>query len=531
MRRSVFAVFVLPAGVIAATVLAMSSAAAAECRSLSGQRFGNAQIIETNEVTPPFSATSMGPPEVKVTVAFCRVRGVLRPVPGSNITFELWLPPAGRWNGDYQANAPGGFAGSMLYAPSARGLEAGYAVSTTDNGHTGSDTRDWAIGHPERVADWGWRAVHETAVASKAIIAAYYASAPKYSYFVGCSKGGASGLTEAQRFPTEFNGIIAAAPGWDHSGQLTKYLWAIQTVQAPGGWISPAKLATLNKAVLSACNVRGAYMEDPSSCRFDPGRLQCKGADADTCLTAQEVTSVRRLYSGPVDASGKSIFPGYAVGSEMNWSRALMGSKENPGVGTSSYDSFTSMVRDLLFENADWNLQALQPIDIYKQSQSKLGPDWDAVDPDLGTFKANGGKMITYQGWSDNNVPPLGSIKYYELVAAKMGGAQQAEAFYRLFMAPGMEHCGMGPGPNAVGGPYGLPPPVNDPEHDVAAALAQWVEKGIAPEKLVATHYTDNDPAKGTDAQLPWCVYPATARYVGKGDRSQAGNWVCRRGK
>lgn len=502
---------------------------AADCQSLSGKSFGAALIVETNDVKPPFIVTSMGPKGVAVTTPFCRVRGLIRPTADSNIFFEVWMPPSETWNGSYQGNAPGGYVGSMAYEPTERALRAGYAASTTDNGHVGSEPAEWAAGHPERFDDWGWRAVHETAIASKTVIAAYYGKAPKSSYFIGCSKGGGSAIMEAQRFPTDYDGIIAGAMGWNLSARLAMYLWTIQAVQAPGGWVSPAKLAMLHKSVLASCGGTGEILDNPAACTFDPASLQCAktAADTDTCLTHQQVTSVRKIYSGPVDTAGKSIYPGYARGSELNWSRAIMGSQEQPGVGSTSYYGFTNRARDLLFGHANWDLQTLTPSEVLQQAQKKLGAGWDAVDADLAAFQARGGKIIGYQGWTDDAVPPDGTLRYYNLVADQMGGAKRVQSFYRLFMAPGMDHCGGGIGPNSIGGANDHPAPVQDAEHDVVAAMARWVEEGVAPEQLIATHYRDNDPAKGISAQRPLCVYPAVARYAGRGERSEAANWNC----
>jgi feruloyl esterase len=524
MRRSVVAAV---CAITVATTLGATQAKAADCQSLSGKTFAGALIVETNDIKPPFIATSMGPQGVSVSTPFCRVRGLLRPTAESNIYFEVWMPPAETWNGNYQGNAPGGYAGSMFYEPTERALRAGYAASTTDNGHIGSEPSEWAAGQPEKLADWGWRAVHETAMAAKAVIASYYGKPPKFSYFIGCSKGGGSAIMEAQRFPTDYNGVIAGAMAWNLSARLAMYLWTIQAVQAPGGWVSPAKLALLHKSVLASCGGRDDILDDPGSCKFDPARLQCKAADADNCLTAQQVASVRKIYSGPADANGKSIFPGYARGSELNWSRGIMGSADQPGVGSTSYYGFTNRARDLLFEHSNWKLQSLAPIDIYRQAQRKLGASWDAVNADLSAFKAAGGKIIGYQGWTDDAVPPDGTIRYYNEVAEKMGGVDEAQSFYRLFMAPGMDHCAGGLGPDAIGGAYDRPAPVRDAQHDVAAALARWVEQSDAPDELIATRYQDNDPAHGIAAQRPLCVYPAAAQYTGPGPSSQAASWAC----
>ncbi len=505
----------------------VASAQAADCQSLGGKTIGAALIVETNDVKPPFVATSLSTRGVTVNDPFCRVRGLLRPTPKSQIYFEVWLPRPEAWNGRYEGNAPGGFAGSMLYEMSQRGLHRGSATSTTDNGHVGSDAQEWAIGHPERVADWGWRAVHETAVASKAIIAAYYGKAPKFSYYIGCSKGGGSGITEAQRYPEDYDGIVASAMGWDHSGQLAKYVWNIQTVQAPGAWISPAKLAMLNQAVLRACPSTGGYLDDAGSCNYDPARLQCKRGDQPDCLTAQQVVAAQRIYSGPSDTAGKSYSPGSARGSELSWSRMMMGPEDKPGMETQGYNSGVNMVRALLFEDPSRSFAGLDPEAVLRQARAKLGPDWDATNFDLTPFSAAGGKLISFHGWSDPNVPPAATVHYYEQAAQHAGGVAKLKAFYRLFMGPGMEHCGGGPGPNAVGGAYGLAAPSDDPEHDVVAALARWREQGVPPEALVATHYQDDDTAKPVTEQRPWCAYPASAQYKGRGDKRQAANWSC----
>jgi feruloyl esterase len=286
----------------------------------------------------------------------------------------------------------------------------------------------------------------------------------------------------------------------------------------------------LNKAVLAACGTGGSgesYLDDPSSCTFDPASIQCRGSGQDTCLTAAQVVAARRIYSGPTDASGKSLTPGSARGSELSWSRTMMGQEDKPGMITSGYNSAVNMVRALLFEDPARDLSGLDPARLLQLSREKLGPDWDATNSDLSAFRAAGGKLISYHGWSDPNVPPAATVRYYLLAAMKAGGLANLQFFYRLFMAPGMEHCGGGPVPNAVGGAYNLRAPVDDPEHDVVAALARWVEHGVPPEKLIATHYQDNDPDKPIEEQRPWCVYPSTARFTGRGDRREAANWTC----
>jgi hypothetical protein len=345
---------------VGALNLGSSRSQAAGCESLLGKDFENAHVIETDEVTSPTSIQSSDgfTPGGAVTVRapFCRVYGVIKPSGDSDIRVEMWLPPAATWNGKYQGVGNGGFAGIVVYRPMAWALEAGYAVASTDTGHAAemNDAR-WAIAHPEKVNDLGWRAVHETALASKALIGAYYGRSPVHSYFTGCSTGGREGLIEAQRFPTDYDGIVAGAPA----------------------------------------------------------------------------------------------------------------------------------------------------------------------------NKAAGGKLLHYHGWNDPGIPARASILYYNSVVERMGGAINVDAFYRLFMATGMRHCGSGPGPNAVGGAFALPSPSRDPEHDLIAAMAHWVEDGVAPSQITATLYNNNDPEKGVASQRSWCAYPAVAHYNGKGDRTRASSFNC----
>jgi feruloyl esterase len=499
-------------------------ARAADCGGLSGRKFGGSLVVETNEVTPPFIATSMGPRGVTVATPFCRVRGLSRPTADSNIYFEVWLPPAESWNGRYQATAPGSFLGSMPLSSMPAALKAGYATSATDNGHVGNDAREWSSGHPERVTDWGWRAVHETSVASKAIIAAYYGRRPSYSYFLSCSKGGGSALMEAQRFPTDYNGIAAGAPGWDISGQFAKYVFMLQAAARPGGWISPAKIKLLHDAVLVACGARDGVIDDPGACEFDPTSLQCTRGASDGCLTAEQVKTALQIYRGPTDSNGQSIFPGNPLGSELAWSALYMGSQDNPGVSADRMSGAKSLYGILYGKPLD-DLMSLDVEEIFNRSKQEQAKNWDAVDPDLSAFNNADGKLIIYHGLYDVNVPP--DTRYPQMVRAKMGG--DVSQFMRLFLGPGMEHCGGGVGPNAIGAVGGGPAAAADADHDIVAALARWVEQGVAPDQIIATKYVDDDPAKGVAAQRPWCVYPAIARYSGQGDRRRAVNWSCRR--
>ncbi len=510
-----------------------SGAAAASCQSLAGKIFGGVTITAATAITPPFSVMGKDPPApVTVKAPFCRVEGSIKPSQDSDIAFEVWLPPAPAWNGKYEGVGNGGFAGSLIYSPMEWALEAGYAVSGTDTGHSGG-TLDaaWALGHPEKIVDFGWRAIHESAAASKAIVEAYYAKAPAHSYFSGCSDGGREALLEAQRFPKDYDGIVAGAPANSWTRLLTNAIWDEQALAAqPGSWLSPEKLSTVTKAVLAQCHGEAGYLDDPSECHFGPASLVCKGAPSNECLTAPEAATLTEIYSGAHDAAGKSIFPGYPPGGEAGptaWPLWITGTEPKRGAATLLYGFGTGYFADMVFDKPDWDFRSQTVSEDLAQADAKTAQTLNSTDTDLGAFRAAGGKLLQYHGWTDAGITPTSSIDYYESVAAKMGGVENIQSFYRLFMAPGMDHCGGGLGPNAVGGVFGLPSPSRDPAHDVVSALAHWVEDGVAPTQITATSYHEDDPSKGIAAQRPWCAYPAVARFSGQGARTGAASFAC----
>jgi feruloyl esterase len=515
-----------------ALAFGVGSAAAADCQGLAGKNFGDATISAATSVAPPFNVAGKDPPTpVSVNKPFCRVEGVLKPSADSDIKFEVWLPPESAWNGKYQGIGNGGFAGSLIYRSMDRSLEAGYAVSGTDTGHSGGPLdAAWALGHPEKIVDFGWRAIHETAVASKVIIEAYYGKPPVHTYFSGCSDGGREALMEAQRFPRDYDGIIAGAPANFWTKLLTNAVWIEQAFDQPNGWLSPEKLSIVTKAVLATCHGEGGYLDDPAQCHFDPSSLVCKPGQSNECLSESEAATLREIYSGAEDADGKSIFPGYPPGSESGpatWVLWITGSDPKRTAGTLMNGFGTGYFANMVFDKSDWRIDGQNVHDALAAADNATAQALDAADPDLNAFNGAGGKLIQYHGWNDAAIPAQSSINYYQSVAAKFGEPGSVRSFYRLFLAPGMDHCGGGVGPNAVGGVFGLPAPSYDPAHDVVAALAHWVEDGVAPGQIIATRYRDNDPTKGIEAQRPWCAYPATARFSGQGDRSAATSFVC----
>ncbi len=333
----------------------------------------------------------------------------------------------------------------------------------------------------------------------------------------------------AQRFPKDFDGIVAGAPANYWTNLMTNAASTMRALNKPGAWLSPDELALVSEAAQRACPSADKYLDDPGSCRFDPSTLVCKPGQNERCLTEAKLDGLKAIYAGTKDASGRLLNRGYPVGGEAGaaaWSLWITGTGPGQTKGSLMNGFSSGYFANMVFDKADWGPADGTVTGDWSASQ-KTGEALDAVNTDLSAFKAAGGKLIQYHGWSDAAIPATSSVDYYTAVADRMGGVDQVKPFYRLFLAPGMMHCGLGPGPSAVGGVFGLPSPDHDPKHDVLAALAQWVEKGEAPETLIATRYKDDDPDKGVAAQRPWCAYPAVAHFSGNGEHSDAANFTC----
>ncbi|MBZ5579074.1 MAG: tannase/feruloyl esterase family alpha/beta hydrolase [Acidobacteriia bacterium] len=507
---------------------------AATCDSLGALKLANTRITAAQVVAAgafaPAAAPQIGqaPADYKKLPAFCRVQGVIQPSADSHIEFEVWLPASG-WNGRYEGLGNGGFAGSIDYGGLADSVANGYAVSATDTGHQGNpiDAR-WALGHPEKVTDFAYRAIHETAGQAKAVIRAFYGNAPRHAYFSSCSNGGREALMEAQRYPADYDGILAGAPAnyWTHL--LASASAEIQFLNNPATLIPAAKLPAIQAATLAACDaqdgVKDGIINDPPRCRFDPSVLLCKGGDAASCLTAPQVASLQKIYDGAHESGGKPIFPGRVPGGELGpngWGTWVTG----PAPGTSLMFGFgTGFFGNMVFENAAWDYRTFQTDRDTKVADDKLARTLNATDPDLTRFRGRGGKLIVYHGWNDPAISPLNSIDYVRSVQAKMGG-QQTNGFVRLFLAPGVAHCAQGPGPDNFGQNTVAPAP---PQHSISKALEDWVEKGTKPDKIIATKYkSDTDPSSGVARTRPLCPYPQVARYGGSGSTDDAASFAC----
>ena len=505
-------------------------AMAATCENLAALKLPDttislAQQVEAGAfVAPPaFGMTAVA---TKNLPAFCRVAATLKPAKDSEIKMEVWLPLAG-WNGKYRGEGNGGFAGSIFYPGLARALSAGYASASTDTGHSGSPIDShWALGHPDKIVDFGWRAIHEMTVKAKSIIQAFYGDAPKKSYFAGCSNGGRQALMEAQRFPADYDGIIAGAPANYWTKVFATFIWDIQAMQAdPGSYIGANKIPAIAHAVVAACDandgVKDGVLNDPRACHFDPKVLLCQQGDSDSCLTAPQVAALKKIYDGPVDAKGKQMFPGFLPGGEEGEGGWETWIDRGPGKDLQTifaHGFFTNMISSK--EPVD--LKSISVETAVKLADDQQGQTFNAVDPNLKPFAERGAKLIIYHGWSDAALPPQASINYYNSVEEALGPGKPA-LFMRLFMVPGLQHCGGGPGANS----FGQFTPAGDADHDLSLALERWVEKGIAPDKLIATKFVDDKPEKGVAMTRPLCPYPQAATYKGSGDTNDAANFEC----
>jgi len=453
---------------------------------------------------------------------------VAKPTSDSEIRMEVWMPASG-WNGKLQGIGNGGFAGLIDYMQLGVAVAKGYAATATDTGHTGSPIdANWASGHPEKIIDFGHRGIHEMTRVAKEAIQSFYGKSAQRSYFAGCSDGGREALMEAQRYPGDYDGILAGAPANYWTALLSQAVWDTQTLTAdPASFIPQTKVPAIAAAVNAACDeldgVRDGILNDPRQCHFDPSSMQCKGEDTDKCLTAPQAAALKKLYTGPHDSHGREVYPGYEPGAEDGpggWGLWITG----PAPAKSLMAFFGSgYFSNFVYQDPGWNFKAFNLDAGFKAAQEKTASALDAVDADLKPFKARGGKLILYHGWNDPAIAAKNTVNYYESVIAKVG-QDQADSFVRLYMVPGMQHCDNGTGADSFGQVGQLV--FDDPSHSVDAALERWVEKGIAPSTIVATKYSD-DAAHKAKMTRPLCAYPQVAKYKGGGDTNDAANFVC----
>ena len=519
-------------------VLSLAASAEDACEKLGAAKIPNTTITLSQTVA---AGTFNGPPApfsgmdisalYKSLPAFCRVVAEAKPTSDSDIKLEVWLPISG-WNGKLQGIGNGGFAGLIDDMQLGTALKAGYASTATDAGHSGSPIdAAWALGHPEKIADFGHRGIHEMTRVAKAVVQAYYAKPVQRSYFAGCSDGGREALMEAQRYPDDYDGILAGAPANYWTALLTTAAYDTQALTLDAAsFIPQAKIPTIASAVNASCDeqdgVKDGILNDPRQCKFDPTTIQCKaGEESDRCLTAPQVTALKKLYAGTPDSKGHIIFPGYLPGAEegpSGWGLWITG--RLPATSLMAFFG-KGYFSDFVYDKPDWDFKSFDVDAGLKAASEKTAKALNATDADLKAFKARGGKLILYHGWNDPAISALNTINYYESVLDKMG-AKNVDSFVRLYMAPGMQHCGGGPGTDS----FGYVGDDANAGHSINSALIDWVEKGVAPGTIIASKHAPGD-RQHTIMTRPLCPYPQAATYKGSGDTNDAGNFVCEVGQ
>jgi feruloyl esterase len=482
-----------------------------------------AESIVASAAAPWTTPTNLfAPTGVQVTTPLCRVAGSIKPTAQSNIQFEVWMPPTrAGWNGKFFGTAAGGSTGVILYSALTNPLQRGYAAMGHDNGHasTSSFEQSWAFDtatstvKTELITDFGHRAQHVATVVGKEFANAFYGSTPARSYYNGCSQGGHHGMMEVQRYPEDYDGIVAGAHGGDWIGMMSSEAYsAIAVVKnARAGGLTTPQQGALNAAVLGSCDandgVVDGLIQNPPSCQFDPAVLQCgaAGADPATCLSAAQVQATREVWTGPRRLDGQSVSPGYSIGSEIFWNQTWNATTVLQS--GSYYDFFRLILKkdpnfDILTINFDSDVDA---------GRAEFGPIYNAISPDLSRFKARNGKLIMYHGWADPLIAAQLSVDSWRRIQDSMGAASTGE-FARLFMVPGMGHCSGGSASNA----------------DWLTALEKWVEQGVAPDATSANNTIIGSGTIGGAARTrPLCPYPQVQKYKGSGDINAAENFTC----
>jgi feruloyl esterase len=489
-----------------AFVLFAAPAMGATCESLSSFSQPHvsvtlAQTVAAGQFTPPNPRGRAGANPFAALPAFCRVAATLTPSSDSDIKIETWLPAQG-WNGKLVAVGNGGWAGTISYPAMATALAAGYGTVSTDTGHAGGNA-NFIVGHPEKLKDFEERAVHEMTVTAKAVAAAYYGNAPQKAYFNGCSTGGRQALTAAQRYPLDFDAIVAGAPANFARRQTFGQVWLWQaTHKDDASMLTPEKYAVLHKAAVAQCDaldgVTDGVLENPTKCRFDPSVTLCKSGDGADCLTAPQVDAARKIYAGASHAkTHELLYPGLQPGSENGW---------NMSVAARPVGYAEDFFKYIVFKDEKWDPKALNyDVDIVTTDRTPTG--LNAVDANLSPFVDHGGKLLIYHGWSDPGIPPSNSVNYYQSVQKALG--KKSGDAVRLFMVPGMAHCGGGDGTSTF---------------DMVAAVDKWVETKTAPSAIPATKMADGKAVR----TRPLCAYPAVATYKGTGSTDDAANFVCK---
>jgi feruloyl esterase len=472
------------------------------CDSLKPLSLPRATITAVDSIAAGTQAPGRGRGAAQPLPAHCRVAVTMTPSTDSHIEMELWLPTE-NWNGKFLAVGNGGWAGSISFDAMASGLRRGYATASNDTGHKGGSAA-FALGHPEKLVDFGYRAMHEMAVQSKTLIQAFYSRGPRLSYYQGCSTGGRQGMMAAQRFPEDFDAIVAGAPVYNvvHLN-VSQVALQVGMLKNPASLVPPEKRTLFANAVVAACDpqdgVKDGIISEPRACTFDPAVLACQAGDGPDCLTAAQVANARSAYAPVTTKNGALVYPGRSPGFESGWRIPTPGAALNP--------LFADMPRYVGRQDPNWDPMTFD-VETDLALALKNAGFIEASDPDLARFKARGGKLLLYHGWADPGPAPENTINYYEAVTRTLGGRQ--DDWMRLFLMPGVGHCGGGVGPDQA---------------DFLGALERWKEDGVAPSEIMATR--PGGRSGSTPMSRPLCPHPQVARYNGSGSPDEARNVTC----
>jgi hypothetical protein len=533
-----------PAAAVESAPAAAQTATDDRCAALSGVKLDQVTLESTatqpahapvaGAHMPGMDGTPDGGPPVAGLPAFCRVIGRIHPEPGSDIRFEVWMPTEG-WNGRLNGVGTGGFAGSIDYMTLGAVLKAGQAGASTDTGHHGNaPDSSWAKGHPERVRDYGWRAIHLTNIAAKKLVAAFYNKGPDHSYFIGCSNGGRQGLMEASRFPEDYDGILSGAPAAVWTDLAVAMINAVQAQLPAGAAIRPEQVHLLQDEVLKQCDALDGQVDglvaDARQCKLDTSKLSCGISNSPQCFTAPQLAALKKIYAGPHDASGHQLTGGYLPsGSEAGTPWPSLGWEGYILTGPGGRPQGEILVGGLLKDVVQVPFATPATFDFNKDParlKAALAADLDA-QPNLRPFFDHGGKLILWHGWADAAIPPEATLKFHQAILRSSG--PRAKDSVRLFMIPDVQHCFGGTGPD-VFGQLSAPQPGDTPDRSMAAALQGWVEGGPSPETFIGRRGVGGlmgIPETGPERQRLLCAYPSKAVLRSGGDPDKASSYSC----
>lgn len=531
---------------VAAPALAAPSLPVADniCANLAQLKLTNVEIVSAKAIAagapvegargPDMSGTPGKGAQVAGLPAFCRVVGRIHPVPKSDIHFEVWMPVD--WNGRFNGIGIGGFAGFIDYMTMSLVAKTGQASVATDTGHEGSGLDSvWAKGHPERVTDYGWRAIHLSTVVAKQIVTAYYKRRPDHSYFIGCSGGGRQGLMEAGRFPTDYDGIISSAPAASFTELVLAMINPIQAQLPPGAAIRPEQAKLLRDEVLKQCDAADGQTDglvaDPRQCRFDSAKLACGVSKSPLCFTAPQITALNRIYAGPRDKAGRQLAGVFLPsGSEpgnpappLGWDGYIFAKPgQTPGQEYLAGGVLKDLIQHPFATTATFDFNRDTP-----QLRAAMAQDIDAPT-NLQRFFVRGGKLIQWHGWADAAIPPENTLRYRATMLRASGPL--AEKSSKLFMVPDVQHCLGGTGPDSFG-QLNAPSANDTPERNMATALQAWVEQGRVPQTLIGRRGMGGlmgIPSTGTERQRLLCVWPKRDVLKAGGDPDKAESYICK---